>query len=80
MTSLTRVLGLAAFAVTVAIAAPSGGAQAASLIGPAVATAVQEAPSAKMTSEVRWRRGWHRHHGWRHRGWHHRHHRHWRRW
>ena len=35
MTKLTRLFGLAAVAGLVAIAAPTGGAQAASLIGPA---------------------------------------------
>lgn len=78
-----RILGLAALAGALALAAPTGGAQAASLISPGLAAAVQDAPSAKMTTEVHWRRGWHRYHRWhRHRGWHRHygwHRRHWHR-
>jgi hypothetical protein len=74
MTKLTRLLGLAAVAGLVAIAAPTGGAQAATLLGPGLAAAVQDAPSSKLTSEAHWRRGWHHHHHrWHRRHWHRRH-------
>ncbi|HEY0332028.1 MAG TPA: hypothetical protein VGC77_23370 [Rhodopseudomonas sp.] len=70
---LSRVLGLAAVAGLIATAAPSGGAQAASLVSPGIAAAVQANPSMKSSTEVRWHRGWHRHHGWRRHHWHRRH-------
>jgi hypothetical protein len=74
MIRLSRIVALATIAGTIAIAAPSGGAQAASLIGPGIAAAVQDGPSSKMISEVRWRHGWHRHHHrWHRRHWHRRH-------
>jgi len=74
MIKLIRLLGLVAVAGLMAIAAPTGGAQAASLLGPGLAAAVQDAPSSKLTSEVHWRRGWHRHHHrWHRRHWHRRH-------
>jgi hypothetical protein len=74
--SLKRVLGLSAVAGLLILAAPTDRAAAASLINPGIAAAVQDG-SLSTTTEVRWHRGWRRHHGW-HRGWHHR--RHWRRW
>jgi hypothetical protein len=76
MISFSRIVGLAALAGTLAIAAPSAPARAASLIGPGLAAAVQDAPSTKMTTEAHWRRGWHRHHHRYHRR--HWHRRHWR--
>ena len=79
---VTKVFGLAAVGALLAIAAPSQGALALSLVNPGAAAAVQE--SSKEVSgatEVHWRRHhhhrWHRHH-WRHR--HNHHHRHWHRW
>ena len=80
--NVTKMFGLAAVGALLAIAAPSQGALALSLVNPGAAAAVQE--SSKEVSgatEVHWRRHhhhrWHRHH-WRHR--HHHHHRHWHRW
>ncbi len=77
----TKVLGLAAIAAVLLVAAPVERAGAVSLINPGAATAVQD-ETRQLTTEVRWghhhgwHRGWghHRHWGW-HRGW--RHHRHW---
>ena len=46
--------------------------------GPIVVTqpSVERAAQPPATvQDAGWRRGWHRHYGWRHRGW--RHHRHW---
>jgi hypothetical protein len=80
--NVTKVFGLAAVGALLAIAAPSQGALALSLVNPGAAAAVQE--SSKEVSgatEVHWRRHhhhrWHRHHHRHHR---HHHHRHWRRW
>jgi hypothetical protein len=80
--NVTKIFGLAAIGALLAIAAPSQGALALSLVNPGAAAAVQE--SSKEVSgatEVHWRRHhhhrWHRHHH-RHHG--HHHHRHWRRW
>jgi hypothetical protein len=74
MIKLTRLLGLAAVAGLVAFVTPTGGAQATSLISPGLAAAVQDNVSSKLTSEVHWRRGWHRHyHRWHRRHWHRRH-------
>jgi hypothetical protein len=72
--------GLIAVAGLLLIAAPGGGAQAASLISPGIAAAVQDSSIVGNTTEVHWRRHhrWHRHH-WRHRH-HHHHPHHWRRW
>jgi hypothetical protein len=82
--NVTKIFGLAAIGALLAIAAPSQGALALSLVNPGAAAAVQE--SSKEVSgatEVHWRRHhhhrWHRHHQWRHRH-HHHHHRHWHRW
>jgi hypothetical protein len=86
--NIIKVSCFAAVAGLLLIAAPAEHAQAASLAGPGVAAAVQSGV-LDTTTEVHWRRGWHRHHRWHHRhhGWryrhgHHRHghHRHWRRW
>jgi hypothetical protein len=68
---LTYVLGLAAAAALLVVAAPTERAQALSLASPGTAAAVQD-DAKQATTEVRWRRGW------RHPRWHHR--RHWRRW
>jgi hypothetical protein len=73
---LRTLSGFVAVAGLLLIAAPGGGAQAASLISPGIAAAVQDGSIVGNTTEVRWHRGWRRHH-W-HRRWHHR--RHWRRW
>jgi hypothetical protein len=79
----TKVLALAAAGAFLVMAAPIESAQAASLINPGAAAAVQQNAREEMTTEVRW--GWHHHHHRWHR-WHHRrwwHHRHWhhhRRW
>jgi len=79
--NVRRILGFVALAGLLLLVAPTGRAQAATLIGPGLAAAVQSGPIADVT-EVRWRRGWHRHHWRRHYGWHRRwrHRRHWRRW
>ena len=87
--NVKKILGFAAVAGLLIVAAPSERAQALSLSTPGVAAAVQD-DSAKLTTEVRWHRhwGWRRHHHWhRHYHWrrhhwhrHHWHHRHWRRW
>lgn len=75
--NVKRILGFAAVAGLLAIAAPTERAQALSLSTPGVAAAVQD-DSSKLTTEVRW----HRHWGWRRHHWrrHHWHRRHWRRW
>lgn len=59
-----KVLGLAAVAAFLVVAAPAERAQAASLISPGAATAVQQ-DKKELTTEVRWH--WHRHH---HHRWH----------
>lgn len=73
-----RVLSLAAAGAFFVMAAPMQNVQAASLINPGAAAAVQQNAKEATTTEVRW--GWHR----RHHRWHwrrHYHHRwHWRRW
>jgi hypothetical protein len=76
----TKVLGLAAVAALLVVAAPAQRAGAVSLINPGAATAVQD-DTRQLTTEVRWghHHHWGRHHGW-HRGWHHRHWRHHRHW
>jgi hypothetical protein len=65
---VTKILGLAAVAAMLALAAPTERANAVSLSNPGAAAAVQQ-DIKPATTEVRWHR-WHRHHGW-HR-WHHR--------
>jgi hypothetical protein len=90
--NVRTLLGLAAVAGLLVVAAPTQRAQALSLSSPGIAAAVQD-DSSKLTTEVRWyHRHWHHHHHWHrhywhrhywHRHyWHHRHwHRHhWRRW
>jgi hypothetical protein len=67
---VTNVLGLAAVAAVLVLAAPSERASAMSLASPGTAAAVQ-GDAGQMTTQVRWGRGWHR--GWHrghHRGWH----------
>ncbi len=67
----TKVLGLAAAGAFLVLAAPMQNAQAASLISPGVAAAVQQNAKQEMTTEVRWH--WHHHHHrWHWRRWHHR--------
>ena len=75
--NVKQVLGFAAVAGLLVVAAPTERAQALSLSSPGTAAAVQRDTSTP-TTEVRW----HRHWGWHHRHWHHRHwHRHhWRHW
>ena len=65
----TRVLGLAAAGAFLVLAAPIQTAQAASLINPGAAAAVQRNVKDELATEVRWH--WHR---WHHHRWH------WRRW
>ena len=76
--NVTKVLGLAAVAAVLVVAAPARQAGAVSLINPGAASAVQD-DTRQLTPEVRWG---HHHHHWGHRGWHRWHHRHWhhRRW
>jgi hypothetical protein len=75
--NVKRILGFAAIAGLLAVAAPTERAQALSLSTPGAAAAVQD-DTSKLTTEVRW----HRHWGWRRHHWrrHHWHRRHWRRW
>jgi hypothetical protein len=87
--NVKRILGFAAVAGLLMIAAPSERAQALSLSSPIAAAAVQD-ESSKLTTEVRYHywgdhhHRWHRHHWhrhyWHHHHWHrhHWHHRHWR--
>jgi hypothetical protein len=65
--SVKKILGFLAIGGLLVLAAPAERAQALSLTSPGIAAAVQD-DSGKLTTEVRWRRGWHRHH-WRHRHW-----------
>jgi predicted lipoprotein len=58
----TKVLSLVAVSAFLVMAAPVGSAQAASLINPGAAAAVQQDTKQQMTTEVRWH--WHRHHRW----------------
>jgi hypothetical protein len=90
--NVKRILGLAAIAGLLMMAAPAQRAEAVSLSSPGIAAAVQD-DAGKLTTEVRWHHGWHHHYGWhrhwrwhrhyhwRHHHWHrhHWHHRHWRR-
>jgi hypothetical protein len=68
--NVKRILGFAAVAGLLIVAAPTERAQALSLSTPGAAAAVQD-ESVKNTTEVRWHRHWRRHYG---------HRRHWRRW
>jgi hypothetical protein len=73
-----RILGFLAVAGLLIIAAPNERAMALSLINPGTVAAQEE--SGKLTTEVYWRHGWHRHYGWhRYYGWHRHywHRRHW---
>jgi hypothetical protein len=70
-----KVLGLAAVSAFLVTTAPLGSAQAASLINPGAAAAVQQDARQEMTTEVRWHHHWHHHHRWHWRRWHH--HRRW---
>ncbi|MFT6669171.1 MAG: hypothetical protein ACJAVZ_000621 [Afipia broomeae] len=75
--NVRTIFGLAAVAGLLAVAVPTGGAQALSLMNPAASSSARQA-SEPMTTQVHWRRHhhhrWHRHHGWRrHHGWHHHH-------
>ena len=71
--NVKRILGFAAIAGLLMIAAPTERAQALSLSSPIAAAAVQD-ESGKLTTEVHYHRHWgyHRHH-WHHHYWH-RHH------
>jgi hypothetical protein len=76
--NLRRILGLAALATLLAMAAPAERAGAVSLSSPGIAAAVQ-GEAGKLTTEVRWHHRYGHHHHWRwHRHWHrhywHRHH------
>ena len=75
--NVKRILGFAAVAGLLIVAAPTERAQALSLSTPGAAAAVQD-DTGKLTTEVRW----HRHWGWRRHHWrrHHWHRRHWHRW
>lgn len=87
ITIIKKALGFAAVAGLLLLAAPVERASAMSLATPGIAAAVQ-GETATGTTEVHWRRGWHRHHRYHRHHWrrHHRHHhgyhRHWhhRRW
>jgi hypothetical protein len=68
--NVKKILGFAAVAGLLIVAVPTERAQALSLSSPGAAAAMQD-DSVKGTTEVRWHRGWRRHH------WHRRH---WRRW
>ena len=69
MNSKRIILGFLAVAGLLIIAVPSERAMALSLINPGAVAAQKQ--SGKLTTEVRWHHGWHRHYG---------HHRHWRHW
>jgi hypothetical protein len=74
--NVKQILGFAAVAGLLVVAAPTERAQALSLISPGAAAAVQQ-DTSNLTTEVRWHRHhWRRHYG-HHRHWHHRH---WHRW
>jgi hypothetical protein len=79
--NLTKTLGFLAVGGLLMLAAPTGQAQAASLINPGVAASVQDGATT-LATQVQYRHRHHRH--WHHRHWrprhhwHHRyHHRHW---
>jgi hypothetical protein len=74
--NVKKILGLLAIGGLLILAAPAERAQALSLLNPGAAAAVRD-EATKLTTEVRWHRGWHRHYGWRRHHWRHRH---WRRW
>jgi hypothetical protein len=60
----TKVLGLAAVSAFLLVAAPVASVQAASLINPGAAVAVQQDAKQQMTTEVRWHWRHHWHHRW----------------
>jgi hypothetical protein len=60
----TKVLGLAAAGAFLVLTAPIQTTQAASLINPGAAAAVQQNAKQEMTTEVRWHWHWRRHHRW----------------
>jgi hypothetical protein len=68
-----KILGFAAVAGLLFVAAPTQQASAASLASPAAAAAVQGNPAEGLTTQVQYRRGWHggwrRHGGWHRHGW-----------
>jgi hypothetical protein len=66
--NVKKILGFAAVAGLLALAAPTERASAMSLSSPVAAAAVQN-EAGNATTEVRWHGGWHRHHHW-HRHWH----------
>jgi hypothetical protein len=70
--NMMRILGFAAVAGLLMLAAPIDRAQALSLSSPAAAAAMQH-DSSNLTTEVRWHHHWH-HHFWHHHHWHHWHH------
>lgn len=79
--NVRTMFGLAAVAGLLAVAVPTGGAQALSLMNPAASSSAKQA-SGSITTEVHWRRhhdhGWRGHHGWHHRhGWRHHRRHHW---
>lgn len=86
--NIKKILGFAAVAGLLFVAAPTHQASAAPLSGAGIASTMQGSASEGLTTQVQYRhgwrghRGWHRHHGWhrphwgRRHGWHHR--RHWR--
>lgn len=92
--NVKKLLGLAAVAGLMFVAAPSQQANAVSLNNPGVAATVQGTATDGVATQVQYRHhhrgyrphhGFHRHHGWhrphfarRHHGWHRPHHRHWR--
>lgn len=67
--NVKRVLGLAAVAGLLLVAAPAERAKALSLSTPGAAAAVQD-ESNKLTTEVRWHRHWRYHYHWRRHHWH----------
>ena len=76
-----KILGFAAVAALLVVAAPAQQAQATTPVNPGIATTAQS-DAGKLTTEVHWRHHRHgRHNHWwhhRHHRHHHRHHRHWR--
>jgi hypothetical protein len=69
--NVKRILGFAAVAGLLMIAAPTERAQALSLSRPIAAAAVQD-ESGKLTTEVRYHHHWgYHHHRWHHHRWHH---------
>jgi hypothetical protein len=72
--NMKKIFGFVAVAGLLFVAAPTERAQAISLNGPGIATAVQNGPSESLTTEVQYRRAYrgyrmHRGFGRRHHGW-----------